>query len=1306
MDFTKSSVATKDDPPVESRKTSTVDELLRMLTEKGSIGGNRPPPIPPKPRACLDSTRVAEKGFRRYFSSRTDVDPSGNVIQTESVQFDKKSEAYNSSMKIDNTDECDSPVALRGLSSNPSEVRYSQRKQQQLPHHNTSSSNESFLHRSSTKLPPTTDYVIENYSDRVAKPFVTESPEETNNNNNIVKRNRTTNTSTVEILEVPYKARGSTYGNPTFSRSQQKQLFYENNSYATPVITSAADYDDRSEDEVVLPTEIEVETMLNDSASENPQRTSTPNSAHFRPGVRSIIQISTSGNNPHHNANSTMQQEYLDDDLLDVSRESDETTNTSALNQSGGGELVGLYDNVDTANNSKESARANTTQDRVSYTVQMPEQTLTQSLTSPLRNVQKHDSSNPHPACMKRMDELETLIKSLTEQVQKLDNQVLGLTSKFEQVERRLGGSNDAFRQSNHREPSTIESEQQEKLITPNILKNRFSQSALTINKLGSNSIQQPTGSNPMSTYSRTHVATISRNSQPSPGQLSSSAVMSTSTSHNSANKSLLQPCSNTVTKPLKKKTIHASANSLYADSLKSGNTSISPTPNYQNHRQSTSPTSLMTLSTRRDPLWHTSMTSLSSLSQQGGSTLKKSTVAGSISNLSQVGSQLSNWPSFSDFVPAKHRAKDILYSEEERLIRMVLYNIPITMRLPNWIESNYNIDKIVEPPAVRLKLDWVHGYRGKDCRSNISYLPTGECVYFVASIIVLYNPDDKAQRHYLGHTDSVKCIAVHPNRLIIASGQSTTQDKPDKRPIVRVWNTVSLATLKVIGFNEDFDRPICCIAFSKQDQGATLAVVDESNEHTITLLDWQRDRNWRLAETNSGHEPVLAIDFHPIDKYTLVAVGKASINFWDTRGMTLTKKAGLFDKYDKPKYVLCLTFNDLGDTITGDSNGNLIIWSRGSNRPKKIIHDAHQGGVFSVLAMKDGSYLTGGRDRRIVEWDDNFNRTGREAELPEHCGGVRYMTFARGSQVLVGTLRNSILLGSLDKNFVHIVQGHSEATSALAIHPNQSQYLTGGFDDQIHLFDTIAHEVVWSKCIMMPATAASFSPDGLLLVIGSTLGKWLVLDAVTQEILFTKCDGSGTISVIKISPSGEFFCMGSSDSQVYVYQTTEAGNKFCRIGTCVGHTGPIKEIDWDIEGRYIQTQSMNFELFFWKAHNCRPLDDEDVIDDLKWFTHNCTIGFSVIGIWSDSIDSSLINHCDKSNSDRLMATVTDTGNLNIFKWPPCYNQCLSQKYYGNVEKFNFIKFLADDSRLIAIGTKNCVTTEWLVDKDNVPDIS
>jgi len=35
--------------------------------------------------------------------------------------------------------------------------------------------------------------------------------------------------------------------------------------------------------------------------------------------------------------------------------------------------------------------------------------------------------------------------------------------------------------------------------------------------------------------------------------------------------------------------------------------------------------------------------------------------------------------------------------------------------------------------------------------------MPTGELIYFVAAVVILYNVDEQTQRHYVGHTDDIK---------------------------------------------------------------------------------------------------------------------------------------------------------------------------------------------------------------------------------------------------------------------------------------------------------------------------------------------------------------------------------------------------------------------------------------------------------------------------------------------------------------------------------------------------------------------
>ena len=77
------------------------------------------------------------------------------------------------------------------------------------------------------------------------------------------------------------------------------------------------------------------------------------------------------------------------------------------------------------------------------------------------------------------------------------------------------------------------------------------------------------------------------------------------------------------------------------------------------------------------------------------------------------------------------------------------------------------------------------------------------------------------------------------------------------------------------------------------------------------------------------------------------------------------------------------MAYNDLGELLTGDSNGNIMVWQRSTNRPIRTIYNAHDGGVFTICILKDGTLVTGGgKDKRIVEWDLNINRTGREAKV------------------------------------------------------------------------------------------------------------------------------------------------------------------------------------------------------------------------------------------------------------------------------------------------------------------------------------
>jgi microtubule-associated protein-like 1/2 len=161
---------------------------------------------------------------------------------------------------------------------------------------------------------------------------------------------------------------------------------------------------------------------------------------------------------------------------------------------------------------------------------------------------------------------------------------------------------------------------------------------------------------------------------------------------------------------------------------------------------------------------------------------------------------------------------------------------------------------------------------------------------------------------------------------------------------------------------------------------------VDEGSEHTMTVWDWQRsERGSKITETKCATETVVAADFHPLEAGVIVSCGKGHVNFWqlDNTSLTLSRKTGLFDQRDKPKYVTCLAFSFTGDVITGDSNGNVFIWGRGYNAVTKAIRKVHDGPIFSICVLKDGSIVTGGgKDRKLVLFDATYRRNGAEAEV------------------------------------------------------------------------------------------------------------------------------------------------------------------------------------------------------------------------------------------------------------------------------------------------------------------------------------
>uniref|UniRef100_A0A9J7X9V5 EMAP like 4 n=1 Tax=Cyprinus carpio carpio TaxID=630221 RepID=A0A9J7X9V5_CYPCA len=600
-------------------------------------------------------------------------------------------------------------------------------------------------------------------------------------------------------------------------------------------------------------------------------------------------------------------------------------------------------------------------------------------------------------------------------------------------------------------------------------------------------------------------------------------------------------------------------------------------------------------------------------------------------------------------------------FSTEGEYIKMFMRGRPITMFIPSDVE-NYD-DVRTELPPERLKLEWVYGYRGRDCRANVYLLPTGEIVYFIASVVVLFNYEERTQRHYLGHTDCVKCLAVHPDKIRIATGQIAGVDK-DGRPLqphVRVWDSVSLSTLQIIGLGT-FERGVGSLAFSKADSGIHLSVIDDSNEHMLTVWDWQKKS--KIAEIK--------------------------IN------------------------VILATFpiHSTWDILTGDSGGIMLIWTRSTAEPApgkgpkgafQITRQikAHDGSVFTLCQMRNGTLLTGGgKDHKIILWDHDLNPE-RDIEVPDQYGTIRAVAEGKGEQFLVGTSRNFILRGTFNDGFQVEVQGHTDELWGLAAHPFKDLFLTCAQDRQVCLWNSVDHMLEWTRLLDEHGHCADFHPSGSVVAIGTHSGKWYALDAETRDLVAIHTDGNEQLSLMRYSVDGALLAVGSHDNFIYLYTVSDKGRKYSRYGKCTGHSSYITHLDWSPDNKFIMSNSGDYEILYWDIPNgCKLIRNRSECKDIDWATYTCVLGYHVFGVWPEGSDGTDINALVRSHNRKVIALADDFCKVHLFQYPCSRPKAPSHKYSAHSSHVTNVSFMHRDSHLISTGGKDTSIMQWrLVEK-------
>ncbi|KAI4793432.1 hypothetical protein KUCAC02_032730, partial [Chaenocephalus aceratus] len=487
--------------------------------------------------------------------------------------------------------------------------------------------------------------------------------------------------------------------------------------------------------------------------------------------------------------------------------------------------------------------------------------------------------------------------------------------------------------------------------------------------------------------------------------------------------------------------------------------------------------------------------------------------------------------------------------------------------------------------------------------------------------------------RETLPRTHRLREMSGHPSdKIRIATGQIAGVDKDGRalQPHVRIWDSVSLSTLQVIGLGT-FERGVGSLAFSKADSGQHLSVVDDCNDHMLTVWEWQKKSRSLRSSEKSTNEVVLEVQFHPhrpphyrhLREVPHLSSGPGAGPLWPgnraSSGSTRSRT--------------------VETSWTGDSGGVLLVWTRSASEtppPSKGLRafqisrqvKAHEGSVFCVCETRSGSLLTGGgKDRKIILWDQ---------EVPDQYGTIRAVSEGKGDEILVGTSRNFILRGTFNDGFLVEVQGHTDELWGLASHPSRGMFLTCAQDRLVCLWSAEEHRLQWSR---------SLEEHG----------------HYTTDLVSIHTDGNEQLSVMRFSVDGVLLAVGSHDNLIYLYTVSERGRKYSRYGKCSGHSSYITHLDWSPDNNFIMSNSGDYEILYWDVPNgCKLIRNRSECKDIDWATYTCVLGYHVFGVWPEGSDGTDINALIRSHKRKVIALADDFCKVHLFAYP-----CSTPRFNG-----------------------------------------
>lgn len=165
----------------------------------------------------------------------------------------------------------------------------------------------------------------------------------------------------------------------------------------------------------------------------------------------------------------------------------------------------------------------------------------------------------------------------------------------------------------------------------------------------------------------------------------------------------------------------------------------------------------------------------------------------------------------------------------------------------------------------------------------------------------------------------------------------------------------------------------------------------------------------------------------------------------------------------------------------------------------------------------------------------------------------------------------------------------------------------------------------------------------------------------------------------------------------IYLFRVSRDGFSYKRVNKIRG-SQPLTHLDWSLDSQYLQTATIDFDLLFWDVKALCAERSPIAMKDVKWLTHNCTIGFTVGGMWSNryySSQNTLITTAARSGGHDMVASGDAEGYLRLFRYPcitPRAEFAEAKVYSGTIA---CARFLYGMRTLVTVGGTDASLMIW-----------